>query len=514
MIISAIYLVLFCFVIYKTSFFGVLKDEVLNNKFYLLAFLFKVSGITVFYVVYQRFYGGIYYSDTYHFFEDSKVIYSVSKWNFSEFVKLMLGVADESANTELFQKYLHLTGIWDKNPEELIYNDNRLIVRLNVLIHFISFGNYFVHALISSLMAFLGINWIYKTFAFLFPKKEIALFFVWLAFPGIWFWTSGLFKEGPALFLMGMLLISLKRVLSDKRYGTKNILMLFLSVVFSFMFKTYLLIPLLVFTVLFFGIVFVFKSIKHNAIVYLTSIVVMVFVSSFALKIFFSKSPVEVISDRQKNFIDVSRGGIFLLALDSSKFLRLPYDFKTVTIDSSIARPTAKISLGASYLYCDPMHEKDTLYCQNNVDTTTSYVLYYYFSKANSTFEVPAINNSTSTFIKILPYSLYITLFKPFFYDARNALDMIDSFENLMILISLLILAFNSFKDRKNGLWCLYFLSIAFCVLLVIGVTSPNIGAIERYRALIIPFIFMSTLLSLDFRPIEKLNKFLKNTKN
>jgi hypothetical protein len=510
MIAGIIYFLLLCFLIYKTNFFGILKDDVLNNKFFLFAFLFKTSGIAVFYYVYSRFYGGIDYSDTFHYFQDSQVIYSVSEWDFSEFVKLMLGLVDDQTHgTYLFEHYIHLTAIWEKSSDEFLYNDNRLIIRMNVMIYFISFGSYFVHALISSLLSFLGMNWIYKTFKFLFPGKEMALFLVWLVFPGIWFWTSGLFKEGPALFLMGLALISAKRLMIDRRRGWKVYLMFAFGVLLSFMFKTYILLPLLFFTIVFFAIVFVYP-VQRKILIYLSTILFAIIASSALLKVFFNKGPVEIISDRQKTFIDVSHGGIFLLAKDSSMFIRLPYDFKTITIDSTLFRPTANISKGASYAYCDPEKPQDTLYVQSNADTTTAYTFYYYIPKAHSSFEVPLINNSTSQFFKILPFSLYITLFKPLFYDARNALDIVDSIENLLILLSLLLLIINCIRQKVIDPWHIYFLSIVLSALMIIGITSPNMGAIERYRAIVVPFLFMSTLLSLNYNPLSVLDKFFK----
>ena len=192
MIVFIIYCLLICFLIYRNGFFGVLKDKSLNRTFYLSAFLIKLSGLAAFFIVYMKMYGTVEHFDTDHYFNDSKVIYSVAQWDFAEFVKLMFGFQDDAQDGELFTKFIRYTSVWDENKDELLYNDNRLMLRFNALIHFISFNNYFVHALFGVLLSFIGINWIYKTFKFLFPGKEVWLFAVWLIFPGLWFWSSAL----------------------------------------------------------------------------------------------------------------------------------------------------------------------------------------------------------------------------------------------------------------------------------------------------------------------------------
>lgn len=478
------------------------------------AFLIKLSGLAAFFIVYMKMYGTVEHFDTDHYFNDSKIIYSVAQWDFAEFVKLMFGFQDDAQDSELFSKFLRFTSVWDEDKEELLYNDNRLMLRFNALIHFISFNNYFVHALFGILLSFIGINWIYKTFKFLFPGKEIWLFAVWLVFPGLWFWSSALFKEGPALFCMGLLLISLKRVLAEKSYSLKNILMLLLSVILSFSFKQYVMLPLLFFSLVFFIIYFKTNIKLNKSLIYIFTLLVVFVGANITLEKVKGKSMVGVLAERQKVFLDMSTGGLFLL--DSTRFIRLPYDtalIKTTKVINQIDRYVT-IKQGAHFMYWEHSHQQDTLYCTNNTDTLSEYQLFYTVNKANATIRVKPLGNTMLSLLQSLPTMAYITIGKPFFVDARNMMDMMASLENLIILLAIALCLYFVMRLRRLDPWLVYFISIVGVVLIVIGETSPNIGAIQRYRVLVVPFLLMCTVLVMPLKAALLGGKFFKNRPN
>lgn len=510
MILFFIYLTIIVFLIYRNNFFGLFYDSVLSASFYLSAFIIKIIALLAFYLVYTKVYGTILYSDTQNFIHDSQIIYSVSEWKFSEFIKLMFGLQDDGPNTELFQNYLRFTSVWDENKGEVLYNDNRLMLRAHALLHFISGHNYYVHALFSSFMAFIGINWIYKAFKHLFVGKEVLFFLCWLLFPGVWFWTSALFKEGPALFIIGLIFISYKRMFTDKNYGLKTMVMMVLAFVLSISFKQYLLAPVFALSVVFFVLKYQASFAKYFAIIYLGTLLGLASVLSITLKTFNGKGLIELLSERQTVFMDMSHGGIFLL--DSTKFIRLPYDtnqiIKTRYINSE--EEYVKIKAGASYSYAEHSHQKDTLVCHYNKDTTSEYLLYYVVPKANAAIEIKPLGTTLISFITALPQVLYITLAKPLFFDGRNTMDAMASIENTIVLLALCILLFGLIRNKARSVYQVYWLVVVGVVLIIIGITSPNIGAIERYKSLVMPLVLISTLFTLrvkDPKPLIKLFK-------
>jgi len=505
-IIFTLYLIVFCVLVYRTSLFGILKDDVLNKKFFLAVFLIKISSLAIFYVVYMKLYGSIYYSDTGNFFRDSKIIHNIAFSNFGEFFKLMFGFQDDGEGSYIFENFLKPTTTWDKSSSEILYNDNRLVLRLHAVIHFISFGNYFVHALFSCFLSFIGINWIYKAFKEQFTNREIYFYLIWVLFPGVWFWTSGLFKEGPALFLLGMLLLSLKRVVAQRKYSVKNVVMLFIALQLSVAFKSYLMLPVLIATIVFFGVKN--RTDRAVSIKYVLTLLVIFLIANIVMSLVFKKDAVKMLAERQKNFIDVSNGGIFLWG--EGKFIRTPYNFSLLKIDSSQTKVMARINAGTTYSYCELSHELDTLYCKGNADTSTVYQLMYVIPRSNTTFKPFISVTDWPSFVKSIPYSLGIATLKPFFFDARGAIDIITSFENLLIILSLLWFIYNGVKHSFRDPYYVYFLSMAVMVLIIVGITSPNLGAMQRYRALIVPFVLLTALLSSSIKDPQKLSIFFK----
>lgn len=506
MIVFSIYFLVLCFLVYRTDCFGILKDDILTKKFFLSIFILKTLSIAAFYVVYMKLYGSIYYSDTGNFFRDSKILNNIAYANFSEFFKLIIGFQDDGEGSYIFENFLKPTTTWDKSADEILYNDNRLILRLHALLHFMSFGNYFVHALFSCFLSFIGIHWIYKTFKHEFKNREIYFFLIWVLFPGVWFWTSGLFKEGPALFLLGMLLVSLKRIITLRKYSVKNLLMLFVALQLSIAFKSYLMLPVLIATLVFFGVRN--RTDRRIGLKYSIMLLLVFVMTNLAMHLVIKKDAVSLLADRQKNFIDVSGGGLFLWA--DNIFVRTPYDYSLVKIDSSQTKVTARINAGVSYTYCELSNEKDTLYCNGNTDTTTVYQLMYVIPKSNTTFKPLISVTGWASFFKAIPYSIYISILKPFFFDARNTIDMVSSGENLLIILSLLMFLYNGLKHGFRQPYYIYFLSMAFMVLIIVGITSPNLGAMQRYRALIMPFILLTALLSSTIKDHPGLSNFFK----
>lgn len=502
MIVFTIYFLVFGILIYKTNLFGVLKDNILNSRFYTMAYLIKCLGVGMVAFIYQKLYGTANYLDAGNFFHDSKVIHDIAAYDPGEFFKVMFGFHDESPDSELYKKFFMQTTVWDKNPAEFLYNDNRIIVRLHALIHFISFNNYFVHALISAIISLIGIHWIYKTFRFLFPGKEVQLFLCWLIFPGILFWTSGLFKEAPTVFTMGMMLISLKRMIIDKRYAVKYILCSILGIWISLLLKPYILIPVLLLTLLFFTI-YALQKVRNKTITYIVAAILLVIIGNIILRSSTSQSILSLMAKRQFTFVDMSRGGIFLL--NDKEYARLPYDFSL--IDTTLGKDNIIIKKGTHYISWEHSHQQDTLYCVAYTDTR--YKVHYTITPAHSAIHIPQLKDNLVSFLSLIPAGLYITLFKPFFFDAHTGVEMIASFENIIVLLAIILFLFGIFKTRFKNPWHFYFLSLVFSTLLIIGITSPNLGAIERYRSPLIPFLLMASILSINSQRFEQNRVFI-----
>jgi hypothetical protein len=266
------------------------------------------------------------------------------------------------------------------------------------------------------------------------------------------------------------------------------------------------MVPLLFLSFTFFILASVTK--QHTGLKYVISLLILFVIANTILKTVSGRSAIAVMAKRQHTFLDMSKGGIFLT--DSVKFLRLPYNFSLVKLDSSTNEVRATIKKDVSYIYSEFSHQQDTLLCTSNSDTVTRFKVEYWIEPAKQTLNVPHLNDSYLVFVKTLPYALYYTLFKPLFIDVRNTLDIFASVENVLLIACLCLLLIFGFKSKSDKKWCVYFLSIAFTVLVLIGLTSPNPGAIVRYRSLAVPFLIMTTISVVPGNENSSVLKFFK----
>lgn len=102
-------------------------------------------------------------------------------------------------------------------------------------------------------------------------------------------------------------------------------------------------------------------------------------------------------------------------------------------------------------------------------------------------------------FLSQAPYAAYITLVGPMIHSGSGALGLISAIENLVIIVFLaLTIVFRRPWARLDHTLLLVVLLYVFVLVLVIGWTTPVMGAIVRYRTPLLPFLMIAGLLLLD----------------
>lgn len=494
MIPFLIYALIITGLIYYNYCFKLFRDEHLSKRILSFTFILKIVAVPAFYLFFKYSYGGITKLDAGKFYADAVAINHIAFDNFSEYLKMLVGLQDDSPGSYFFKHGIDTTNNWDNGAvKDFLYNDNRIVIRIHSLIHFIAFGSYFVHALFSCFFSFIGLFFIYKTFKEFFDKRELVFFILICFFPTLWLYTGGLLKEGITLLFLGLLLYSLKHFIAGSRKPDSIVALIFLFFV-SLLLKPYILFFAAVFYSLFF--IIIKTRIKHKAIVFIGLILIIAVITNQAAALIKGRSLVEAAQKREREFMDLSTGGIFLL--DSIKFVRVPYDTNLVKRVNN--RPEFyTIKQGVSYTYWEHSHQKDTLYCKNNLDAITQYSLVYSLPKAGSMVNV--VRGSSNLFIIGLR-SLYYTTLYPLFFNAKGLMQKFASLENLLLVFSFLISLIGIILNKTIKLPGLAFLFYAICILILIGFTTPNSGAIMRYRSPVAIFIIMSALY---FWPTVKL---------
>jgi hypothetical protein len=425
-------------------------------------------------------------SDTMRFLGESKNLRHVFTVSIKDYFSLLFGFGDDEY---LIKKYLQDTFLWDAGSVTIV-NDSRNIIRLHSVIQFISLGSPYIHSLFMCLIALIGLKQLYVAFQPYSKVKPLFFFFVILLFPSILFWTSGILKE--PILLLGIGLCS--RTLLSSDIKQKRIIYGVGGAILLFSIKPYILasiIPAILFYV-------IYKyTFKEKILISLISLAIMLGSIILILKPI-RVMTVDFLSRKQYDFDHIGKGGLFIKG-DTSQFYFYPSQFDKLDIDIKhklvqIKKPTTCLIVSRKNTY-SPVKRK--IYPENKKRK-----LKYYVGGANSYIKTTMINRSFIQLIKNSPEALINSYFRPFPFDPGSNLKYPAMFEVWLLTFMLL---FSFFKRRKleNDTKAIVISLLVFStfLLLIIGWTTPVIGAIFRYR---FPAILALTLISLIiFKPIE-----------
>lgn len=496
MILAGVYLLIILFLIYKNGFFGIFTDKTISQGQFTLFFIFKCLAIPVFYYVYQTQYGGIENYDAGNFLRDSKIINNLFYEHPWTYLKLICCLENDGPGTELYDQFLANTHNWDEGMSwRLLFNDNRSVIRIHSLIQFISFNSYFVHALMSCLLGYIGIGLIYRSLKSFFISKEIWLVGAFIFLPNLWLFSGALLKEPLVLLNIGLVFFLTDRFF-DHRYSlfSKFINLLLIA------FVVYYLKPQITFTLFCFYLMYKILEIfnlKFKEIWFLCSAILVVIVINFSFLMFKNMSMLSFINKKQSEFYDVARGGIFLK--DSTKFVRVSYDPKRLTEEKG----SYKIKAGTPFYYWKDANQKDTLYCAANTDTTTMYKMIYQIVPARSGYSISPLQANFST-IGTVFIGFFRSLGFPFGFNGF--MSVVVSLEGVFLTLCFLVSLVGIFFVRNKTI-LLVFMFSSTLLFILFGIATPNLGAIVRYRSVISPFIILSVLYTINHYEANRIRK-------
>ena len=122
-----------------------------------------------------------------------------------------------------------------------------------------------------------------------------------------------------------------------------------------------------------------------------------------------------------------------------------------------------------------------------------------------STIPIKELEPTFNSFLKNTPQAITLSLFRPYPADVHHLLSLVASAEiTLLLLLFLLFLLFRKKNGviSKNAVYLCIFLS--FSILLAIGFSINNLGAIVRYRSIVIPLLIIPVIAKTDWPRIIK----------
>jgi hypothetical protein len=116
------------------------------------------------------------------------------------------------------------------------------------------------------------------------------------------------------------------------------------------------------------------------------------------------------------------------------------------------------------------------------------------------------------SFLKNTPQAINLSAIRPYPSDVHHILSLAAAIEiDILLLIFVLFLFWrtNDLQSRNFVYFCIFF---SLSLLLAIGFSVNNLGAIVRYRSVIIPLLVVPMAAQIDWRRLN--NFFVNNIKN
>ena len=218
------FLIIILWLFEKSTFIKNLGFSIHSIRF---AFVIKVLAGYALFFLYTYHYQDRVNSDTFKYFDDSIHLHKALLNNPLDYFKMLFGIQCDGAH--FYELYYNDMNNWHRVYESSLYNDNRLIIRINAFIRMFSFGNYHIHNLVFNLLSFIGLLALAKFFKSYVHSKwkvYVAVFLI----PSVIFWSSGILKESILIFAIGLFCYSIHKLLIKVKITTMLVVLFCLCI--------------------------------------------------------------------------------------------------------------------------------------------------------------------------------------------------------------------------------------------------------------------------------------------
>ena len=402
------------------------QSENEEYRYLMPALIFKLFAGTFFGLIYVFYYGG---GDTISYYSSAVPLERVF-WNSpSDYFNLLFTSSELNGNvmnTTYYNTFTMETGY----PLSYISNSSLtfMVCKLTSPILILTGESFFATTLILSGICFIG-NWkLFRTLNEIFPGLTKQMAWAALFVPSVLFWSGGIMKDTFTFFATAMAVSAFWQILNRR----KIVLNLVLLLIWCWM----------------------ILSIKP----YILNILI----PCFALWIFTST--------------------YFRI-----KFFLLKVFIVPVALGMGV--------LGSYYILTSLGESMDKFSLDNAIQTAqiTNDDLKREEQYGSNNFDAGDVDGSVSGLIAMFPKATFGGLYRPHIAEARSPVMLLSGIENLFLMVASLGAIFSLRPGRFMKLirnypmivFCLVF-SILFGFML--GVTTPNFGAMVRFKIPLIPF--------------------------
>ncbi len=139
------------------------------------------------------------------------------------------------------------------------------------------------------------------------------------------------------------------------------------------------------------------------------------------------------------------------------------------------------------------------------------FIHYAQFIGAGSLINMQTLEPNILSFMSATPMAIVNVLFRPFIWECSSIMMYPAAIENFIIILLIIIMLF--YFNKKDITKHLFLISLFFCILffILVGIGTPVLGAIVRYKIIGYPFLFFALLTCIN---IEKIPYFKNKQHN
>ncbi len=337
---------------------------------------------------------------------------------------------------------------WDTaKPYQYVFFDDRtfVVIQLTSLLAILTFNSYLITTLLIASVSFFGVWQAFRTFVSYFPQLTSKLAIAFLFMPSSVFWGSAILKDTFSFSAVCFWVHAVDEVFFKRRNVIQKSVVLGLSGLMMILVKPYIFMVLFPATVLW---VFYFRVVKlKNALV------------KFLLV------PISIVGMGGASYYVLNRmgGQLDKFALDGA--------MKTIQTT------------------------------QGDLLNSESY--------GSNSFNVGELDGTWLGALSKFPIATGAAFFRPYLWEANNAVMMLSGLENFWVLclaIFSVLRAGPLFMVRSAVGIPILLMSVVFALFFAftVGITTPNFGALVRFKIPMVPFFISSLFITVYLAKIKR----------
>ena len=400
--------------------------------------------------LWSRLLGGIVFTMVYFYYyhggDTTAYFYSgvaMNKMLFIDPAEFFRQVILGDNSYEALSSYSSLT----VRPYLYVFRDYRTfqMLRISSVLSLMTFNSYLISTLIMAGISFGGVWVCYQTFVSYFPRisKQLAIGFLFM--PSAIFWGSGILKDTVSFSAVCAWVYAMDRLFFKRRDMLSSVILALICGTAMVMVKPYIL---------------------------------MVMIPATLLWVFYMR--VTRLRNALVRFVLIPFMGVGLVALSIFVLSRMGDMLDKFALDEALSSITT---------------------LQNDMSTNQGY--------GDFKFNIGEFDGTWWGVVKKFPIATNAALFRPYPWEVKNAITALSGLENLFVLGLSLYVLFRAgvrFTLRCIGANPLLLMSMTFELLFsfVVGITTPNFGALVRFKIPMIPF-YISSLYIILFLHKERI---------